>query len=150
MRYRGISVDSPPTPAPASDYRRQARRLRHEHAGNPIRLHQSLAQLADAQPAAAPKPPVRSMDVEDFFAELVAAELTGPVLTYSKRLELIREAERRGISRFQANLIIAQVQYQTPVDQASDDSHGYPWLSIAMMFFATQGFIALLIWLTIF
>ena len=38
--------------------------------------------------------------------------MDGPVLRYSLRTRLIREAEQHGIGRFEANLIIAAVQHE--------------------------------------
>ena len=51
------------------------------------------------------------------FADLVMASLDGPVLRYSQRLVLVREAERRGIGRFEANLIIAAVLHRQGLAQ---------------------------------
>jgi hypothetical protein len=47
------------------------------------------------------------------FADLVAARSMGSLLTQSNRLWLLKEAETRGIGRFEANLIIAAVLHQT-------------------------------------
>lgn len=46
------------------------------------------------------------------FAEAVAERLEGGLLRYSKRLELLELAKELGIERFQAALLIAQVQYR--------------------------------------
>ncbi len=46
------------------------------------------------------------------FAELVRDRMDGPVLRYSHRTRLLSDAARRGIGRFEANLIIAAVQHQ--------------------------------------
>jgi len=45
--------------------------------------------------------------VVDWFADHVAAQVHGKLIHYSQRQALMRTAERLGISRFHANLIIA-------------------------------------------
>ena len=67
--------------------------------------------------AAPPAPPPPSPDPSAVFAEYVRAQLDGPVLRYSQRLTLLKEAERRGVGRFEANLIIAKVLYQAGLVQ---------------------------------
>ena len=49
------------------------------------------------------------------FVRRALRESDEPVLRYSQRLALLEEAERRGINRFQANLIIASVQHQMAI-----------------------------------
>jgi hypothetical protein len=49
------------------------------------------------------------------FADIVASQLVGTVLPWSQRESLVRLADMRGIGRFDANLIIAAVQYQMGV-----------------------------------
>ena len=56
-------------------------------------------------------------DVSAEFADTVAQMIDGPVLRYSQRLILIREADRRGIGRFEANLIIAAVLHRPGLGQ---------------------------------
>jgi hypothetical protein len=51
------------------------------------------------------------------FADVVAGSIDGPVLRYTQRQVLIRDAERRGIGRFEANLIIAAVLYRQGMGQ---------------------------------
>jgi hypothetical protein len=63
-------------------------------------------------PAPVAEAPVAPADPSAEFAEFVRARLDGPVLRYSQRLALIKEAERRGVGRFEANLIIAKVLYE--------------------------------------
>ncbi|MGH7177966.1 MAG: hypothetical protein ACREJC_11340 [Tepidisphaeraceae bacterium] len=46
------------------------------------------------------------------FAEGVASRLDGAVLRYSDRVQLLKRAAHLGITRFDANLIIAAVQYR--------------------------------------
>jgi hypothetical protein len=49
------------------------------------------------------------------FADVVADQLVDTVLPRSQREKLIRAATARGITRFEANLIIAAVQHQMGV-----------------------------------
>lgn len=45
------------------------------------------------------------------------ANLCGPLLSYSARKRLLTHAEQLGLSRFDANLIIASVQHHAPGEQ---------------------------------
>jgi hypothetical protein len=94
-------------PATSADtYCRAARRLRCRYASRPAELHRALKSLADEPMTVKPRQtPVGSAG----FAEHVAASLTSNVLRYSQRLQLIRDAQRFRISRFEANLVIAAV-----------------------------------------
>ena len=56
-------------------------------------------------------------DVSAEFADAVAQAIDGPVLRYSQRQVLVRDAERRGIGRFEANLIIAAVLHRQGLGQ---------------------------------
>jgi hypothetical protein len=56
-------------------------------------------------------------DASAEFADVVLASLDGPVLRYSQRTALVDEAERRGIGRFEANLIIAAVLHRSGLGQ---------------------------------
>jgi hypothetical protein len=46
------------------------------------------------------------------FAAHIEAALEGGMLCYARRVELLQEAARRGIGRFEANLMIAAVQHR--------------------------------------
>jgi hypothetical protein len=122
--------------SPTDDYRRRARRLRHLHAGDPVGLQRSLAELsrscsrrtiaacgfATPLPRHAAKPQAaesvrevaspRTDRAAANFARRVAEQMSGPVLHYSARQQLLRQAIRAGIGRFEANLIIAAVQHR--------------------------------------
>src|SRR5688572_25146010 len=86
-------------------------------AANPARRLRALGELAREQDqqrtleatVAVPILPARGAAA---FAQLVADHLEGPALRYSRRIRLLREAQRRGIGRFEANLIIAAVQHR--------------------------------------
>ena len=95
-----------------ADYVRQARRLRARHGADLGRLHQSLRELAESA-TREDAPPLRDWSSPATrFAERVAKSLDGPILRYSMRMELLKQAERMGIERFEANLIIAAIQHR--------------------------------------
>jgi hypothetical protein len=91
-------------PETVADYRRRARRLRHELRGDPVRLHQSLRAMVG--PAMEPVARV-TVSPAAAFGELVEKALDGPVLRYTQRIRLLKTAGRLGIGRFEANLLIA-------------------------------------------
>ena len=76
-------------------------------------MTRSLRELAlayDACRSPAPLTEPRLIDHVRAFAQQVCDELDGRTLRYSARVKLLRHARRRGIRRFDANLIIASVQ----------------------------------------
>jgi len=143
------------TTASAQDqYRRHARRIRATLAHAPATRMRALRELAHHHDAAtgrrvAPAAPAAT------FAELVRERMDGPVLRYSHRTRLLREATRRGIGRFEANLIIAAVQHQAgearPVEpiaaRSASASSSSPWMLVIVGFLATQCAIVAGIWL---
>lgn len=128
-KLRGVLqfVSNPP---PAVDYRRSARKLRCRLAHDPGAMQWALGQLAKRADETAPKlpshlPQLRRVMAEEpvapivevnggvrDFAQAVAAELNEPVLRYSRRQALLKQAGELGIGRFDANLIIAAVQHR--------------------------------------
>jgi len=65
-------------------------------------------------PAVSPEAQPRTdPQIEHRFIAAVESAMEGPLLRYSKRLELMNLAEKLGIGRFQANLLIAQAQQRT-------------------------------------
>lgn len=83
------------------------------------------------------------------FAQLVRERMDGPILRYSHRTRLIRDAERRGIGRFEANLVITAVQHQVGITRGRDGEPGASqrsWLPALVGFCATQGAIAAVVW----
>jgi hypothetical protein len=142
------------TTATAQDrYRRHARRIRATLAHAPVTRMRALCELAHQHDAAtgagrrlAPAGPAST------FAELVRERMDGPVLRYSHRTRLLREATRRGIGRFEANLIIAAVQHQAGEMRAvgsvaARSSSSSSWMPIVVGFVATQFTIVAGIWL---
>ena len=110
--------------SPTDVYRRAARRLRCRYAGRLGELHQSLKRLSAETPARGATPPgprpahvvvrrrhpspIQTAEAQR-FADHLADQMTSSVLRYSQRLELLRASRRFGVSRFEANLLIAAV-----------------------------------------
>ena len=101
---------------PSTFYRRQARRLRCELRDQPVKLHRSLAALAQWNDIACPRPQVwkrqtRTDHVQDLVAGVVE-RMEGPILRYPARVALLKQAQRAGLGHFDANLIITAVQHR--------------------------------------
>jgi len=98
----------------ATDYRREARRVRGRWSHSPRRLHQELRDLAErhdsARPSPAP-PPAAPGGPCQVFAAQVETRIEGPVLRHAQRKRLLASAAKLGIGRFEANLVIAAVQH---------------------------------------
>jgi hypothetical protein len=64
--------------------------------------------------------PVRKVDTGvRAFAAAVSQAMDGSILRFSRRQELIRQAEALGIRRFDANLLIAAVQHRLGSERAA-------------------------------
>ena len=72
------------------------------------------------------------------FAIWVKNQLEGPVLRYSQRLRLLKEADRRGLGRFEANLVIAAVLYREGMGQEYELRPKSEWLAPVMTFLVLQ------------
>jgi hypothetical protein len=119
------------TMASSSMYRSQARRIRARLADRPRAMHQALRALnqqAEPRPAARVSRAVADVaapiGAQEQFLQLVFDHLDGSLLRYSVRTRLIRQAERMGIGRFDANLLIATAQHRrrkmVPTAEATD------------------------------
>ncbi len=78
-------------------------------------LHLAYAVLSDPQRQARylrgwPSPE----DAPAYLKALIAASLEGGLLRYSRRMQILEQARQLGISDFQAQLLIAQVQFGGP------------------------------------
>ena len=116
------------------------------HRDHPARLARSLRELSlayDACTSPAPLNEPRLIDHVRAFAQQVCDELEGSTLRYSKRIKLLRDARRRGIRRFDANLIIASVQerVQGPDSCVLQKRSNRSWRSCAALVIAVQGLI---------
>jgi hypothetical protein len=166
VNYRRMTAAA--LPAISSDqYRREARRLRCRHAGRPDRLQRSLKTLATRvtlppanQDTVAPTQ-VGSARVctgpAATFAERLAEQIpSSGILTYSARLQLLREAHRLGIGRFEANLLIAaglqRRRDATTTRRTADIAARGAFSPVVQLvtFLLIQGAFALVAWWTLF
>jgi hypothetical protein len=93
----------------------------------------------------------RSSTARD-FADLVAAKLVGTVLPFSHRESLLQAAAERGISRFEANLIIATVQHNFGIGRKRITENYRPFrfpITLAA-FLIVQGAIVAAVWYLLF
>jgi hypothetical protein len=101
---------------PAIEYRRIARRVRCRLGKDPVGKQRALAALARHADRTWPAVVIEPLPTPDSgvraFAQAVSIALEGPILRYSRRQQLIRQAEGLGIRRFDANLLIAAVQHR--------------------------------------
>src|SRR4051794_5310682 len=102
-------------------YRRRARRVGGACAGRPVGVDRGVRGLsAQYDRECRSETPVRyvpGMGARG-FAEAVEGKMDGGgVLRYSKRLELMKIARGFGITRFEANLVIAAVQHERREDK---------------------------------
>jgi hypothetical protein len=124
--------------AGSADYRRQARRIRASFSGNSFLTQQALGDLAkrrDLQTRASEPDALRisaslktnrvknehahlqqriTAVVERGFTEHALSKLQPFGFTFSDRVTLLDAAEKLGISRFRANLILAMHENQAP------------------------------------
>jgi hypothetical protein len=117
------------------EYCREARRLRARLKDDQGAMHQALSGLkSDDVSVGAPS---WADSVAGTFAVIVEKALDGPVLRYSKRLELLRRAKRMGIGRFEANLVIATVQHRRGIEfditKPADSARNWPGLMAACL-----------------
>jgi hypothetical protein len=133
---------------------------------SPVSRFVALRQLADASDRLAQNAnPARDLRHGDasigVFTRLVRSQLAGSLLRYSVRQKLIAQARHLGISRFDANLIIAAVMHHGPlaevalplVGKAQEAPRMRGWRGGAGLVAATlvvQAGIALAIWAMLF
>src|SRR6266550_2352042 len=97
----------------ATEYCRKARRVRAAFGRDLRQMHWGLRRLAeerDGQRRAAEDRHGLGASAHRSFGELAARKIQeggGPVLCYARRMDLLKEASRRGVGRFEANLMIA-------------------------------------------
>ncbi len=109
--------------AATADYRRRARRIRASFSRDPLLRQRALGELAarrnaELQAAIAVTEPVSSARVmsviERGFADHAAERLQPFGFSFSDRVRLLDAAERLGISRFRANMILAMQEHHAP------------------------------------
>ena len=141
---------------PSYSYRREARRLRGHLAGRPIELYRSLRRLSDRHDACVPDSSEDQVTAchESFaapdrfrsFADQVGRCLDGEILSYSRRLRLLKSADGLGIGRFQANLIIAAIQHRFGQAAASTIATTRRPTAGWLVFLLVQSLILILAW----
>lgn len=146
---------------------RQARLLRHRLKSKPAEMHRQLARLSSrhattksassariVSAVATSVAPGQRADVATVTAAFTSAvrqhvglsthpaagrPLKSPLLLrYSQRLQLLRTGEEMGLSRFQANLVIAAVQHEARRDPNCSDLRMTPAVSTTALFLVTQ------------
>jgi hypothetical protein len=123
--------------ASTNDYRRQARRIRHELRGKPAKLHRTLRYLSACHDMRQAQQSLHAPTSSQFheepddnvrtFAHAVAARMRGPILQYSQRLELMKQAKDLSLNHFDANLIIAAVQHRMKGDKVPETRSTRSW-----------------------
>lgn len=124
------SVRLGPESCSQDTYRRQARRLRWRLRDDRPALQQQLKQLAQSRdepsPRVTPAPIQAPAELGNGalspagirFAAMARAHVDPGVLRYDHRQRLLAAAAGMGVERFEANLVIALLQYRQRVDDA--------------------------------
>jgi hypothetical protein len=123
--------------------------------GKPGELYRSLRDLSDHYDSAYPissdqTAPILVSSPADKITCQIMDRIRNGVLTYSDRLELLDEAEKLGIGRFDANLIIAAVQHRhapRAIPEPVRVIRGIRLLDVMMTFLIVQVFILFLGWI---
>lgn len=73
------------------------------------------------------------------------------LLRYSQRAKLLRRAQKLGIGRFEANLVIATVQHRhaTAIGTSKAHQDGLDWTTTALLILTIQSTIAAVIWFVV-
>jgi hypothetical protein len=130
------------SPAATADYRRQARRIRASFARDPFLRQMALSALASrhdeqtkaqvfqqvaprfsakvtvarqTDSAASPLSRPSITQLEQAFSDQASACLQPFGFTFSDRVRLLDSAERMGLPRFRANMLLAMREHQAPV-----------------------------------
>jgi hypothetical protein len=133
------------------EYCRKARRVRAVYGTNLAQMHARLRRLAENGPTDRPvdRPRPRTESDELGFAQFVARRVQESgmgILCYGDRADLLIQASRRGVGRFEANLMIALAQHRTRVPSSRVcASHRFDWRPVAL-FLIVQSTIAWGIW----
>jgi len=133
---------------PTHAYRREARKLRGRFADRPAELYRSLRQLSDLHDhfriSEVPERAAAS-PTSEFASEVREFLQCGP-LNYPARQILLKSAEMRDIPRFEANLIIAAVQYRSSAHHEDKASSPASRLPLILGFIASQIAVLAAVW----
>ncbi len=114
-----------PALAIAAEYCRKARRVRAAYGREPVKMYGLLRGLKFE--VGGEQESIRREgrgSGERAFAEVAARtirESGSPVLCYARRADLIKQACRHGVDRFEANLMIAIAQHRMGVVDVTKD-----------------------------
>jgi hypothetical protein len=161
--YNVFVIYLDPQPALGSDdYRRQARRIRASFPGNSFLTQRALNDLArrrdtetQVRDESGSSEHLRtgleqqarrstlqldiSAVVERGFSEHAASKLQPFGFTFSDRVALLSTAEKLGVSRFRANLILAMLENKAPARRKFDARKpGKPLASPVMLILAIE------------
>ena len=124
----------------SAPYRQAARRIRARLGHRPAAMIHALRDLAAAQPApqSVVADPVAPHDdrpsAGEAFSELVRDHLDSPILRFSTRQKLLRQAAPMGLGRFEANLLIALVEHRhrrPAIPESPRRLNASPWRAVA-------------------
>jgi hypothetical protein len=104
---------------------------------------QAAISRIQVKPWRRPAPPA---DPSTGFADYVLGQLDGPVLRYSRRLALLKEAQRRGVGRFEANLMIASVLHRAGMGQECEMRPRVEWVAPVLTVLFVQSTLLLGAW----
>jgi hypothetical protein len=139
-KLRAVGLSRSISRFPTSGYVRQARRLRATLGREPAKLHRALRELSAGEPVQPASPASR-------LAALAASQMQGDILSYSARLSLLKQAQRLGIERFEANLIIASAQHRArPVRREASQRRSFGVFGPAIAVVMVEGLLLLAAW----
>jgi hypothetical protein len=118
----------------------------------PAVVRRRVAGVRDVSAPALNKPATGQEQLERDFAEQIAARLQPFGFTFSDRLRLLDRAERMGISRFRANVMLAMHEHQAGRGPGSatanaPDSSRKPAPSLLFILMAEAVVVVGLVWL---
>jgi hypothetical protein len=150
------------------EYCRRARKIRASFDDNAFLRHEALTTLARerADQLAADREAARSRElprvlaqpvtvrrrlaseqVERDFADQIAAKLQPFGFTFSDRLKLLNQAERLGINRFRANVMLAMHEHQANREQVAAANVKPKIPSLFAVLMAELAVVGALVWL---
>jgi hypothetical protein len=161
-----------PSTAATVEYCRRARKIRASFDRNAFLRHEALSSLARKREddlaslraltglRESPRQPIQTTvrrrlmtapgtdtdRVEREFADAIAAKLQPFGFTFSDRLRLLNQAERLGINRFRANVMLAMHEHQAgrATAPAADSARRVP--SLFAVLIAELAVVAVLVW----
>ena len=109
----------------------------------------SPAQTAYAESQTQSDPKLAAERASAAFAHYVRNNLERPILRYSHRMKLLKQAEVLGVKRFEANLVIARVLNEEGMGQEVEwtpDRSGKGWRLPVAAFVVVQAAVVTGVW----